>query len=598
MEGTAVQKRADIALALRWQLEDIYPGDAAWEADFAAAQAQIEAMPAVEAALEPAAGSILSALEAVYALEKRVSRLYPYARMRRDEDNRVASAQAMADRAQTLSARMSAATAFLSPALLSMPETLIESCANDPAFREYDRVLKTALRNRPHTLSKEMETLLSAESEVGQSFTTIFTMMTDADLTFPKVNDESGNPVEFTEARLFLFLRSRDGRVRRDAYENLMNTYGKFGNTFASIYAGSIKNGVFNTRARHFGSAIEASLFESEIPLAVYGALQSAVGERLPALNRYLKTKQKALGLDALHLWDLYADTTKDFKMELSYDEAYAVVLDALSPLGEDYVSVIRAAKDRRWVDALENEGKSSGAYSWGVYGVHPFVLMNFDNTFDSASTLAHELGHAMHSYYSESAQPYPKADYTLFAAEVASTVNEILLSSHMLDKHKGRATRQSLLGSLLEHFRTTVFRQTLFATFERDAHAMYERGEALTKDALCELYIGIYQRFYGESCVIDDIVRYEWMRIPHFYRAFYVYAYATGFSAAVCIARRILREGAPAAEGYRKFLSSGGALPPIEALKLAGVDMATPRPVREALDWFEELLGEFEKIC
>lgn len=592
-----IRQRAEIDSLYKWQLEDIYATDEAWEGDFAAAQDAIAAMPALQAGLAPTKESILAALRATDSLFALLDTLYSYARMRRDEDSRVATAQAMADRAESLAVRGGAATAFLRPALLEMPEALLRDCLGDSAFAAYDRTLEDVLRMRPHTLPAAQEALLAEAGEIGNAPQTIMTMLSEADMTFPQIRDEHGVHVDLTEGRFVLFLENRDGRVRKDAYETLLSTYGKFGNTIAAIYGSSVKNDVFHARARRFTSAREASLYENEIPVSVYDALLTAIDERIPAMNRYLDAKRKALGADALHMWDLYVDTVQGYDMKLTYEEAYALVLEALAPLGEDYVATLRDAKDAGWVDVFENAGKSTGAYSWGTYGTHPFVLLNFKPTLDGASTLAHELGHSMHTHMSNKAQPFAKAGYTLFAAEVASTVNEILLVSLLLSKHPERKAQASLLGTMLENFRTTVFRQALFATFEMETHAMQERGEPLTKEALCDAYYAINQRFYGGVCVVDDVVRNEWMRIPHFYRAFYVYQYATGFSAAVSIARRILREGAPAVEGYRKFLSAGGSLPPLDALRLAGVDMATPAPVREALDWFEEILAQFEAV-
>lgn len=596
--GSKVRDRSEIPVADTWRLEDLFADENAWEEKFAQAKEAVEAMPALQAALEATPENILTALRQVDALGLAIDRLYSYARMKRDEDSRQAGPQALADRAQSLAVRAGAATAFLRPALLEMPEELLASCMKDARFADFDRTLFDVLRSRPHTLSAELEALLAEAGEIGSAPANIFTMLSEADLSFPSIEGEDGKPADVTEGRFITLLSSKNGQVRQAAYKAVLETYGKFGNTIAATYAGSVKADAFDARAHRFATAMEASMFASEIPTPVYDALLTAIDERLPALNRYLSLKKSALGVEPLHLWDLYVDTSADFDLKLSYDEAFDLVMKALAPLGEAYGRTLREAKESRWVDVYENAGKSHGAYSWGSYGVHPYVLMNFEGTVDSASTLAHELGHAMHSFLSEQAQPYAKAGYTLFAAEVASTVNEILLSSYLLAQYPQKEAQQSLLGTLLEHFRTTVFRQTLFAAFEKETHAMQERGEALTKDALCELYYGINKRFYGESCVVDEQVRYEWMRIPHFYRAFYVYQYATGFSAAVSIARRILRDGQPAVDGYMKFLSAGGALPPLDALRLAGVDMETPQPVREALDWFEEILTQFEGVC
>lgn len=597
MHDQPIRARKDIDDAYKWQLEALYQTNDAWESEFASVTEDIAALPALEEALSPDRDGILHALRRMDGIDRRLGKLYAYARMRRDEDSRLPLAQAMADRAQSLMVRAASAAAFLRPALLSMPEDLLRSCLTDPAFPDHSRVLEDILRSRPHTLTGEMEMLLAQAGEIGAGPSTIYEMMTEADLTFPDIADEKGNAIEVTEGRFLTLLTDQRQYIRRDAFSSILNTYGTFGNTFAAIYAASVKNDVFAARTHHFGSSLEASLFENEIPLSVYDALLTAVHERLPALNRYLETKKRALGLDTLHLYDLYVDTTTQFDMKLSYEDAYDLVLEALSPLGDAYLQTLRDARRAGWVDVFENTGKAHGAYSWGHYDTHPFVLLNFDRTLDSASTIAHELGHAMHSCLSNRAQPYAKSGYTLFAAEVASTVNEILLTSHLLSNHPETAAQQSLLGMLLEHFRTTVFRQTLFAEFEKETHAMQEAGAPLTREALCDRYEALYKTYYGASSVIDSQIRSEWMRIPHFYRAFYVYQYATGFSAAVSIARGILDNGRPAVDGYMRFLSAGGSLPPLDALRLAGVDMETPVPVRNALQWFEEILSRFEKL-
>lgn len=589
-----IRQRPEIPATAKWRLSDIYPSNEAWEADFALAQEDIQSMGALQSSLADTKESILGALDRLSLAQRRLEALYCYARMRRDEDSRETEAQARADRIATLSVRAEAAASFLRPALLAMPEPLLADCAADPAFAKHSRTLSLMLRDRPHTLPEAQEALLAEAGEIGDAPQTIYTLFIEADLSFPEIRDERGEMIPVSEARFHSLLLNRDARVREDAYRAILGTYAGFGNTLASIYAASVKNDWFRARTRAFSSAREASLFASEIPETVYDALLVAVEEKLPALNRYLQLKKRALGLPALHMWDLYQDTAEDFELKLSYDDGYRLVLEALAPLGEAYTLVVLQARDAGWIDVYENAGKAHGAYSWGNYDAHPFILMNYEDTLDSASTLAHEMGHAMHSYLSCAAQPFEMYDYTLFAAEVASTVNEILLSCHLLAKYQEPSARQSIIGSLLEHFRTTVFRQTLFAAFEKETHAMQERGEPLTREALCALYLSLNRKYYGEACEVDEIVQNEWMRIPHFYRAFYVYQYATGFSAAACIARKILREGAPAVEGYMKFLGAGGSMPPLAALRLAGVDMETKAPVAEALQWFEELTEAF----
>ncbi|MEG0767728.1 MAG: oligoendopeptidase F, partial [Clostridia bacterium] len=433
--------------------------------------------------------------------------------------------------------------------------------------------------------------------ELTDAPSTIYDMLTDADMRFPTITDADGQAVELTQGRYRGMISSKDRRVRRESFEAMMGTYAKYGNTFAATYAASVKSDVFEARARRFDGALQASLHPDEVPVAVYDHLIDAIHAAIPTLQRYINLRKPILGLDEVHLYDLYVNMVQDFDLPLTYPEAFDLVLEALAPLGEEYVDKLREARAQGWVDVYESEGKSSGAYSWGVYGVHPFVLLNFEKGIDAASTLAHELGHAMHSDYSNGAQAFPQAEYSLFAAEVASTVNEILLSCHLLRKYPDKAAQAYVMGELMEGFRTTVFRQTLFAEFERESHAMAERGEALTREALSARYLEINRQYYGGCCVMDDAICQEWMRIPHFYRAFYVYKYATGFSAAVTIARRILREGAPAVADYQRFLRAGKSLPPMEALRLAGVDMATEKPVRDAMDWFAQIVEQFEAL-
>lgn len=590
----ALQQREDIDAQWKWRLEDIFETDAAWEATYQALSQRLPGLDVLPSALERGKAGILEAVRTSFEVKRTAERLIGYASMRRDEDNRNPVYQGLTERAQALTVSAESKLAFLEPALLALPEVLLAECIEDPAFAEYDVYLHRVQRDRAHTLPADQEKLLALAGEVLDAPSTIYDMLTDADMRFPTILDEKGEPVEITHGRFRSMLLSHDRRVRREAFEAMMETYHKFGNTIATAYAKSVKGDCFEAKIRNFDSALAMVLHPDEVPQAVYDSLIEAMHAHLPALNRYVLQRKKDLGLDEIHLYDLYVNPIQDFDLPLTYPEAYDTVLEALAPLGEDYVNVLREARAQGWADVYESEGKTSGAYSWGVYGVHPYVLLNHQNVLDGTSTLAHELGHAMHTHLANAALPYAKANYSLFAAEVASTVNEILLSCYLMDRYPQREAQAFLINELLEGFRGTVYRQTLFAEFERESHAMAERDEALTGQALSDLYYGIYQRYYGESCVIDECVRHEWMRIPHFYRAFYVYKYATGFSAAVYIARRILREGAPAVAEYMRFLKAGGSLPPIEALRLAGVDMAEKTAVNEALDWFGELVDRF----
>ena len=406
-----------------------------------------------------------------------------------------------------------------------------------------------------------------------------------AQLVFPDVHMPDGTTSPLRESNLSAYLHDRNQDVRRQGWEGIMSTYGRFGATIAAIYGASVKKDQFNADARHMPSAVEASLFPYEIPLSVYDNLIAAVHESLPSLTDYLKLRRERMGLSELHMYDMYAPLVDNFDMDLPYPEAYQLVLEGLAPLGEDYVAKLKEAYSGGWIDVYPNENKSSGAFSCGdLVRVHPYVLLNHNNNLTSAMTIAHELGHAMHSYFSNTHQPYPKADYSLFVAEVASTCNEALMLRSLQKKFTDPKAQAYLLVDLLEKFRTTVYRQTMFAEFERISHDMAAKGEPLTKDALNAAYYDLNQKYYGGGAVVDRLVENEWMRIPHFYRAFYVFVYATGFCAAMALSQRIMQEGESAVQDYRRFLSAGSSVPPLEALKLAGVDMTSPEPVRNAL--------------
>jgi oligoendopeptidase F len=392
-------------------------------------------------------------------------------------------------------------------------------------------------------------------------------------------------------------INSRDRRVRREAFEGLHDTYKKYSNTIGAAYAASVKGDIFSAKTHKYDSSISASLTPNDIPIAVYDGLVEAVHAHLPALAKLLSVRKKLLSVDELRLYDLYVNVEEGFTLSVPYEKACEIVLEAFAPLGKDYTNIVKRSFDERWIDVYENAGKSSGAYSWGTYDAHPYILLNYVEEFDSVSTLAHELGHLMHSYCTNTAQPYPKSDYSMFVAEVASTVNEILLSMDLQKKYDDPAAKRFLIGELLESFRGTVFRQTMFAEFERETHAMAERGEPLTHESMSALYRSLNDKYYGAAVTIDDTVNAEWSRIPHFYRNFYVFQYATGLSAAAFIARRILREGQPAVGDYLKFLKAGSSVPPIEALKLAGIDMSKKESIDSALSWFDELADEYVRL-
>ena len=590
-----LKARADMDARWQWRLEDIFPTEEAYEQAYQKAQADMERMKTWQGrvALDPR-----QAIRDADDLSLQLDRLGAYALMHKDEDSADPARQARAARFQSLAVAAGSATAFLSPELLSLPEETLRDMQEDPAFADYSEEMRLLLLKKPHTLPAEQEGLLAAAGDALSTPREVFGMFNDVDLPLPRITDETGEKVQLTHGNYGVMIRSRNRDVRREAFEAMMGTFRKFGATLTAMYAGAVKTAVFRARAHHYASARQASLAPLEIPESVYDSLLEAVNSALPALTEYLKLRRRVLGVEELHLYDLYVPIIADYDMKLTYPEAFELVCEGLAPLGEDYIARLREGYAGGWMDVYENRAKRSGAYSWGCYGVHPYVLLNHTDDLGGAMTLAHELGHSMHTYYSNQAQPYAKSNYSLFVAEVASTCNEVLLMRYLMRRHADDPKAAAFLcNQLLEEFRTTVFRQTMFAAFEKEAHAMYERGEALTNEALSRMYRGLNEAYYGGGCAVDPIIDAEWMRIPHFYRNFYVYQYATGFSAAVAIATRILEEGESAVKDYRKFLSAGCSVPPIQALRFAGVDMENPDTVKNALQVFADTVDALKKL-
>ncbi len=582
-----------------WNLGDIYATQEAFEADCARLTADIDALSGFEGTLaQGGKPRVLEAVRAYWASIRRMENAGTYAFLLRAQDNGEAAAQAMADRVQVLEVELGTCSAFLRPELLALPEALLRDCMADPDFAEYDVFLADVLRYKPHTLSAAEERIVSAYGEVVQGPQNTTQMLTYVDMRFPDIAGEDGEPAAVTEGKFIGFLQSPNRRVRADAYACVLGAYGALGNTFAATYATNVKADLVGARLHRFDTAREAALFGDEVPVSVYDSLIEAVHGALPTLARYIALRRRVMGLDAVHLYDLYVPMTGEFDLALPYPKAYELVVEGVSSaLGEEYGRVLREAYERRWIDVYENRGKNTGAFCSGCYDAHPYVLLNYEDGLSETLTIAHEMGHAMHSYYSEHAQPFAKAHYEIFVAEVASTVNEVLVLRYLMKRHTRRADQAALVNHLLENFRTTIFRQVLFAEFEHLAHKLAEEGEALTRERLCEVYYELNRRYYGEEAVVDEQVADEWMRIPHFYSSFYVYKYATGFSAAVAIAQRLLTEGEPAVCDYLRFLRTGGSMPPIEELKIAGVDLSTPQPVEQALAYFAELVGQMEAL-
>ena len=586
-------KREEMDKAFQWSLEDLVSDTAQWEADFQRLTGCIASLQAFEGRLGEEK-ALKEALDSLFEAEYLTSKLFAYARMRRDEDNTRSEYQALTDRAQAVSVQLSAASAYITPELLAQPVEYLTRAMENPEFSDYRVFLKEIQRSRPHTRSAEVEQIVAMTGEMGAAPDTVYSMLADADMRFPMVRDGKGGEVRLTHANYIPLMMNRDREVRKSAFEGMYSTYKQYENTIPAIYSASVKNDLFYARAARHQSAIESALFPDEMPISVYDNLIEAVHAHLPALQKYLSLCAKANGLDDPHMYDIYLPTPGSFELNLPFEEAYELIIDCLKPLGEEYQQLLRKARQERWMDVYANEGKSSGAYSWGAYGCHPFVLLNYHEDLDGLLTVAHEMGHSMHSHYSNAAQPFPTADYSLFVAEVASTVNEVLVLMELMERHPEPEARRYLLGNLLDSFRTTVFRQTMLAEFERESHRMAEAGEALTGEALNAAYAKMNAMYHAPAIQQDELIAYEWMRIPHFYRAFYVYKYATGFSAAMSLAAGIRREGEAAVKRYKQFLSAGCSVSPIEALKLAGVDMASPAPVNQALDEFSRMVDEF----
>ncbi|MFP8643299.1 oligoendopeptidase F [Priestia aryabhattai] len=590
--------RSEIKVEDTWKLEDIFASDDAWEKEFEEVKALISQMEKFKGKLGESAQTLYDALQEQDELTMRVSKLYTYAHMRYDQDTTNSFYQGLNDRIKTLYTQIASALSYVTPEILSIEESKIKQyMAEHKELKLYAHALDEITRERPHILSESEEALLAQASEVLGSSSNTFGMLNNADLEFPSIKDENGEEVEITHGRYIRFLESSDRRVREEAFKAVYETYGKFKNTFASTLSGTVKKDNFSARVRHYNSARHSALSTNNIPEEVYDNLVKTVNDNLHLLHRYIDLRKKVLGIEELHMYDLYTPLVKDVKMEVSYEEAKDYILKGLKPLGEDYLNVLKEGFENRWVDVHENKGKRSGAYSSGTYGTNPYILMNWQDNVNNLFTLAHEFGHSVHSYYTRKTQPYPYGDYSIFVAEVASTCNEALLNDYLLKKIDDEKQRLYLLNHYLEGFRGTVFRQTMFAEFEHDVHVRAQNGEPLTPELLTKLYYDLNKKYFGDNLVIDEEIGLEWARIPHFYYNYYVYQYATGFSAAAALSKQILEEGDAAVERYVGFLKSGSSDYPIEVLKKAGVDMTTSQPIEESLAVFEEKLTEMERL-
>ena len=590
----ALQTRAEAKKEFTWNFSDIFADDAAWEAAYKKAAEEVEKIPALAGTLGKSVAGMKAALDLITGVSQQVEVLYIYSMLRMNVDNGDPTYQAMNGSATNLLVRLSTVAAFVGPEILSIDEKKLAEMMADPALKTYRHALEDTDRMRKYTLDRHSEEMLAMLSDAAGGTSDAFKMLESVDMTFPEIKDGNGETVTLTHGNFGVFRESGDARVRKESFEAYFGEFKRYINTFAAMYAGSVKMDNYYTRVRGYGSTCERALFADNAPVSVYDKLIEAVHSGLPTMRRYLELRRRVLGLKELNMYDLYCPIVADVDMKIPYADAQKLVKEATKPLGEEYGKLLDRAFSERWIDVYENKGKTTGAYSCGVYGVHPYVLLNYSDKLDDAFTLAHELGHSMHSWFSDTTQDFANHDYRIMVAEVASTVNEVLLSKYLLKTETDPKKRAYILNHFLEGFRTTVFRQTLFAEFERQAHDAEMNGTPLTAETLNGIYRKLNELYY-EGAVINELQDIEWARIPHFYNAFYVYQYATGFSSAVAIADRILNHNGAA--DYLRFLSTGGSDYPLEELKIAGVDLTKPDAVAGALKEFDNALTELENL-
>ena len=596
-ETKKIPERSEIREQDKWAIHDIYATDELWEEDLNKAKAYVPAYAGYVGKLGQDAKTLLSFLKMEEEVAVLADALGNYAMRRSDEDARVSKYQAMAASVMSAYVELSSASSFATPEIMAISdETMERFYAECPELERYRRYLNDIRRRRAHVLTPAEEKLLAAAGEMANAPDTIYGMLTDADLTFPDVADAEGNLHPLSQGTYISYMESSDRVLRKNAFETLYHTYGAFKNSISAVLSAQVKQLQYFAQARKYASSLEASLDATNVPVAVYTNLIEAVHKNLDKMYRYVDLRKKLLGVDELHMYDLYTPLVAGVDKKTPIEEAKKNVYDALAPLGDDYRKILQEGFDNRWIDIYENAGKRSGAYSAGAK-VHPFVLLNYTGTLDSQFTLAHEMGHALHSYLSNKRQNPLDSEYVIFVAEVASTCNEALFMEHLLSKTTDKKERAYLINHFLEQFRSPLYRQTMFAEFELNIGKMAQEGTALTPDVLNAEYRRLNRLYYGESIVLDDEIDMEWMRIPHFYYNYYVFQYATGYAAAIALSRRILREGETAVKDYLEFLSGGCSKSPIDLLKGAGVDMSTTKPVEEALALFGELIGEMEAL-
>ncbi|MCB2290111.1 oligoendopeptidase F [Clostridium sp. CS001] len=595
-EVKKLKTRDEIDSKYKWNVSKMYESSVQWDADFEILKVKASNMKRFSGKLGNAE-DLLCFLESNVEVQRLLEKLLVYAHLRSDEDTAKAEFQVLKNKADTYAAQVSSIIAFFIPELLSLPEGAVEEeILKLPELKVYEFYLKDILSQKPHTLSSEVEEILASVSDCLNAPGNIFGMLTNADMVFPNIIDEEGKEVELTTGNYSTFIKSKDRRVRKDAFETLFKTYKGYKNTLTTSLTSSIKSFIFNAKTRNYNSALESSLKPNNIPVDVYHNVVDTINKNLPSLHKYVSLKKKLLGLDEIHMYDLYVPIIDTVEDHIEIDDAIKMILDGIKPLGEEYLNILKKGISEGWVDIFENKGKRSGAYSSGCYDSMPYVLLNYNYQYNDVSTFAHEMGHSIHSYYSKKNQPYIYSNYELFCAEVASTTNECLLINYLIENESDKKKRLFLINQQLEGIRATVFRQCMFAEFEKITHESLEKGKPLSPDDLCEIYHELNVKYFGPEMVVDEGIDMEWSRIPHFYRDFYVYQYTTGFAAANSFSKMIAYEGESAVEKYKEFLKSGGSDYPLNILKKAGVDMSTPKPIEDTIKRFDELLEMLEK--
>ena len=591
-------KRSEVETSLTWKLEDIFVSEKEWEEALNEALSLADEIVKFTGKITESADTLYKVLEIYEKCHLKFHLVNGYAFKMRDVDTTSTSSQTLYAKAMSAEVTASEKLAFIEPEIIAASDETVEKFYNEkPELVKYKIFITEIRRGKEHSLSPELEKLLAGTNELAELPYEGFATLSNADLKFPEITNEKGEKIQITGGRFVPLEESKDRALRKEVFEKYYETFGSFKNTWAILYAGQIKQLMFNARARKYSTTLEASVDGNNVSPEVYKNLVEAINDNLDKMHRYVRLRKKLLEVDELHMYDVYVPIVKDYEVKYTIEEAKELVLKAVEPLGANYVRLLEKAFAERWIDVVENEGKRSGAYSSGMYGVHPFVLLNFNGTLDNVFTLAHEMGHAMHSYFSNEAQNFLDSRYKIFVAEVASTTNEVLLMEYMLKNAKDNKERAYLLNHYMDSFKGTIYRQTMFAEFEKTSNEIAESGEPLTHENLTKLYLELNKKYYGEDMVSDELIGYEWMRIPHFYYNFYVYQYATGFSAAVAIAHRILKEGETAVNDYMKFLHSGCTDDPVSLLKIAGVDMATKEPINSALKVFERVIEEMEGL-